>query len=37
MKNEEFCSQLNTYFKRHWDLGARGITVRGLSNCVEGS
>jgi hypothetical protein len=32
MKNEKFCSQLST-----WDLGARGIRTRGLSDCVEGS
>jgi hypothetical protein len=32
MKNEEFCSQLSSYFKRHMDLGARG-----LSDSIEGS
>jgi hypothetical protein len=37
MKNEKFCSQLSTYFKRTWDLGATGIRARGLSDCVEGS
>jgi hypothetical protein len=24
-------------FKDTWDLGARGIRARGLSDCVEGS
>jgi hypothetical protein len=37
MKNWESCSQLNTRFKRHVGLGARGIRARGLSDCVEGS
>jgi hypothetical protein len=37
MKNEKFCSRLGTYFKDTWDLGARGIRARGLSDCVEGS
>jgi hypothetical protein len=32
MKNDKFCSQLSTYFKNTWDLGARG-----LSECIEGS
>jgi hypothetical protein len=33
MKNEKFCSQLNTCFiKDTWNLGERG-----LSGCVEGS
>jgi hypothetical protein len=37
MKNEKFCSQLSTYFKSIWDLGARGIRARRISDCVEGS
>jgi hypothetical protein len=32
MKIEKFCSQLGTYFKKTWDLGATG-----LSDYVEGS
>jgi hypothetical protein len=32
MKNEKFSSQLRTYFKDTWDLGARW-----RSDCVEGS
>jgi hypothetical protein len=38
MKNENFCSQLSTYFKKDtWDLGARWIRTRELSDCLEGS
>jgi hypothetical protein len=38
MKNEKFCSQLSKYFKKDtWDLVARGIRARGISDCVEGS
>jgi hypothetical protein len=37
MKNEKFCSQLSTYtLKDLWELGARGIRARGLSDCDEG-
>jgi hypothetical protein len=28
---------LSTYLKDAWDLEARGVTARGLSDCVEGS
>jgi hypothetical protein len=31
MKNEKISSQLSTYFKDTWSLGARGLSV-----CVEG-
>jgi hypothetical protein len=37
MKNEKYCSQLSTYLRGTWDLGAIGIRTRGLSDCVEGS
>jgi hypothetical protein len=37
MRNEKFCSQLNTYFKRHLGFRGRGIRGRGLSDCDEGS
>jgi hypothetical protein len=32
MKNEKFCSQLSTYFKRHV-----GFRSKRFSDCVEGS
>jgi hypothetical protein len=38
MENEKFCSHLSTYLKKEaWDLGARGIRARELSDCVEDS
>jgi DNA primase catalytic subunit len=38
MKNEKFCSQLGTYFKRHVKFRSkRDMGARGLSDCVEGS
>jgi hypothetical protein len=37
MENEKFCSQLSTYFKDKWDVGASEIRKRRLSDCVEGS
>jgi hypothetical protein len=38
MKNEKFCSQLSTYFKRHMGFGSkRNYIARGFSDCVEGN
>jgi hypothetical protein len=40
MKNENFCSQWNTYFERSkdaLDLEANGMRASGLSDFVEGS
>jgi hypothetical protein len=37
MRNEKFCSQLITSFKSKWDLAARGVRAREISDCVEGS
>jgi hypothetical protein len=36
LKYEKFYLQLST-LKDTWDLGARGIRARGLSDCVESS
>jgi hypothetical protein len=37
MKNEKFCSQLSTYFKRHTGFRSKRDQSRGLSDCVEDS
>jgi hypothetical protein len=37
MKHVNISSHLTAYFKNTWELGARGIRARGLSDYVEGS